>query len=80
MKRGETTDISNREVDTPIDESSEEGGVVVEDGEVCERLIKIVRGRNDFMEIGSLLKTTECIYQASFDWVLSLSGAATPSL
>ena len=32
MKRGEPIDIGNSEIDTPVDEVTEEGRIIVEDG------------------------------------------------
>jgi hypothetical protein len=62
MKRGETIDIRNGKVDTPFDKAAEERGVVVENAEVCEGLVTIVRRRNDLMEVRSCLKATERIH------------------
>jgi hypothetical protein len=63
MRRCETVDISNCEVDAPIDATAEDREVVVEDGEMCGRLSIIVRRRNDLMEVGLWLKATECIHR-----------------
>ena len=57
MKRSETTDISNGEVDVPFGERTKKRGIVVE-------VEAIVRCRRDLMEVGSRLKAAECLNQA----------------
>ena len=59
MKRSEPMDIGNSEVDTPVDKGTEEGRIVVEDGQMREGLVIFVRRGQDFTEVGSCLNATK---------------------
>jgi len=80
VKRSETIDIRNSEVDTPLDEVPEERGVAVEDGQMGERLAIIIGRRQDLMKVISCLKAAKGVHQGCFDRSVLRSSAVTPSL
>ena len=73
MQRREPIDIGNSEIDTPVDEMTEEGRIVVEDGQMREGLAIFICRGHDFTEVGSCLNAIKGMHQASFDWILAPS-------
>ena len=47
---------------------------------MSEGLAVIIGRGQDLMNVRSCLKTAKDVHQGSFDWVVSRSGALTPSL
>ena len=73
-------DIENSEIDTPVDEVTEEGRIIIEDGWTREGLAIFVYCGHDFTAFGSCLNAAKGMYQTSFDRILLRLDAAAPSL